>query len=269
GAESDLTGFTVFEAGAAVKDGIGTAACDASSCATVVSYPQDAPGEHTYVVRAYRSVSPGSSDTLASAPSQSASATLSSTPPSAQPSAAPSSNPGAGGAPSSGSGTPSTAGSPAPGSSRGPTTAGSPPPGASSGPAASGSSGGPAFAAGPGQTQPGQSSSPAEVSQRRAFASGFAAFGPKLGIPKLPPLPQSQAPVLAAPLPDGTFAPTLGFQDQVLQERVESSTPGRRVTSVVNTALDSERMARSTAGALVLLLIGGHLRRWVSSPTRD
>ncbi|MBC7373107.1 MAG: hypothetical protein H7323_03865, partial [Frankiales bacterium] len=46
GAESDLTGFTVFEAGAAVKDGIGTAACDASSCATVVSYPQDAPGEH-------------------------------------------------------------------------------------------------------------------------------------------------------------------------------------------------------------------------------
>ncbi len=284
GAESDLTGFAVFEAGTVVKDGIGTSACDASRCAAVVSYPEDATGEHTYVVRSYRSVSPGSSDTLASAPSQGASATVSSNPPSPQPS--PTSDPdggqpGTGGEPSSGA--PAGGGPSAPASSGSPAPAGTSAPGASSAPAG-GSSSEPAFAAGPsqaapgqagpgqaspGQAAPGESSSQAAVSQRRAFASGFAAFGPTLGIPKLPPLPQSQPPALAEPLPDGSFAPTLGFQDQVVQERVETVTPGRRITSVVNTALDSERLARSTAGALVLLLIGGHLRRWVSSPARD
>ena len=69
----------------------------------------------------------------------------------------------------------------------------------------------------------------AAVAQRRAFSSGFAAFGVKLGIPKLPPLPQTQgqAPSVAKPLPDGTFEPTLGFQDQVVEERVETqASPG-------------------------------------------
>ena len=268
-AEPDLTGYAVFEGGVVVRDGIGTSACDSSGCAVDISYPEDAPGEHTYVVRAFRSVSPGSAETLASAPSQEARTTLTAPPPPPAPSPDPTGSPSSGD-PATGSGRPSTASSSAPSSAN----SGQPASGATTKPnAASGSSGGsgsgPAFAAGPSQDTPGQSSSQAAVSQRRAFASGFAAFGPKLGIAKLPPLPQSQAPAIAAPLADGTFEPTLGFQDQVLQERVETVTPGRRITSVVNTALDSDRLARSTAGALLLLLVGAHLRRWVSSPTRD
>jgi len=111
----------------------------------------------------------------------------------------------------------------------------------------------------------------AAVAQRRAFSSGFAAFGVKLGIPKLPPLPQTQgqAPSVAEPLPDGTFEPTLGFQDQVVEERVETQGPARRVTTVVENALDSDQLARSTAGALLLLLAGAHLRRWIAAAPKD
>ncbi|MCW2613017.1 MAG: hypothetical protein JWN08_11, partial [Frankiales bacterium] len=71
------------------------------------------------------------------------------------------------------------------------------------------------------------------------------------------------------PLPDGTFTPTLGFEDQVVQERVETLSPGQRVTEVLSSALDSERLARSTAGALVLLLAGAHLRRWIGAAPQD
>ena len=103
-----------------------------------------------------------------------------------------------------------------------------------------------------------------DAARRQAFSLGFNAFGPNLGIPKLPPLPLLQAPAVAG-LPDGTFESTLGFQDQVLREKVESSGPASRVTSAVGNVLDSERLARSAAGALVLLLGGAHLRRWLGA----
>jgi hypothetical protein len=65
-----------------------------------------------------------------------------------------------------------------------------------------------------------------------------------------------------AQLPDGTFEPTLGFEDQ------ELGPPGgvaARVTSTVGAAFVSEQIVRSTAGALVLMLAGAHLRRWLST----
>jgi len=86
-----------------------------------------------------------------------------------------------------------------------------------------------------------------------------AAFGVKLGIPKLPPLPQTQgqAPSVAKPLPDGTFEPTLG-------SRTRSSRSGLRPRPrPAGRHRRGERpgQRRSTAGALLLLLAGAHLRR--------
>jgi hypothetical protein len=41
------------------------------------------------------------------------------------------------------------------------------------------------------------------------------------------------------------------------------------VGAVVGSALDSERLIRSTAGALVLLLAGAHLRRWLGTTAEE
>jgi hypothetical protein len=68
-----------------------------------------------------------------------------------------------------------------------------------------------------------------------------------------------------AQLPDGTFEPTLGFEDQELSETGPPGGVAARVTSTVGAAFVSEQIVRSTAGALVLLLAGAHLRRWLSS----
>ena len=67
-------------------------------------------------------------------------------------------------------------------------------------------------------------------------------------------------PSIAGALPDGTYEPTLGYPDQVVQERVGTPGPSRRVTTAAGAALASEQLARSTAGALLLLLVGAHLR---------
>jgi hypothetical protein len=56
-----------------------------------------------------------------------------------------------------------------------------------------------------------------------------------------------------------------------VQERVEVAAPSptERVSSVVSTAFDRDRLLRSTAAALVLLLAGAHLRRWLAAAKRD
>jgi hypothetical protein len=64
----------------------------------------------------------------------------------------------------------------------------------------------------------------------------------------------------------------LGFEEQVLTERVpveQQQGPTAAVRNVVGSALDSERLIRSTAGALVLLLLGAHLRRWLGTAAED
>lgn len=108
--------------------------------------------------------------------------------------------------------------------------------------------------------------SPDAGARRQAFASGFNAFAPKLGIPKLPPLPES--PEVA--LPDGSFEPTLGYDDQVLSEEEETELGAEDgVSAAVSNFVDSERLAKSTAGALVLLLTGAHLRRWLGATSPE
>lgn len=263
GEEPDLTGFTIFEGSVAVKDGIDVSTCsDSGACSSVLTTDF---GEHTYRVRASRLVAPGSSATLESPLSGAATVTLAPPAPSPQPSPAPA--PGqspapAGGGPSGQPGTPRPVATSA-GSNGG---AGKGSGGASAAPR-SGSSGKGPIAVGQASPAPGTSVTEAAVAQRKAFALSFSSFGPKLGIPKLPPLPQAQSPSIAAPLPDGTFEPTLGFEPQVVLERVPTigQGPARRVSTVVGNALDSERLARSTAGALVLLMLGAHLRRWLGT----
>ena len=242
GAEPDLTGFQVLEGSSVVKDGIGLGACEGSSCSTVVSYATDGSGDHTYAVRSFRSTAPGSGSGSDDGGTDG----------------------GSTGDPDTGSGgEPSDGGSPDAGGGSG-----------GDGPASPGGSTGGEGTASPGSTTAPIGSKPASgksadelaVAQRKAFALGFSAFGPKLGIPKLPPLPQAQAPAIAPELPDGTYEPTLGFEDQVVTERVEvAQGPTARVRNVVGSAIDSERLATSTAAALVLLLAGAHLRRWLSA----
>lgn len=269
GDEPDLTGWILYGDGGVAQDGIGLSACSGTSCSTTVTYAQDGTGQHTYSLVALRRVAPDSSETLSSDRSAEASATLAAPPPpppSPEPqpdgsgtggSPAPSGEPGAGSG--SGSGTGSGAGGTTSGG--GGTGSGSPAGGGTTG-------GGPATGSG-GTAGIGTSTSPATaIAQRRAFALTFKAFGPKLGIPKLPPLPATQPAV--APLPDGTFEGTLGYKDVVTREKVSApKAAADRVTDVVDSALDSDQFLRSLAGALILLLAAAHLRRWLGSSSHE
>jgi hypothetical protein len=259
GDEPDLTGWTLYDGDAVAQDGIGTDACSGASCSTTVTYATDGTGDHTYALTSHRSVSPGSTDTLESSRSSSAGATLGSPPP---PPSEPASGGSAAGGSSGGSasGSSSTGGSPAGGGSTGGGTGGSSSGGSAKGGTTGAKSSGSSNAIGTGKA-------PATIAQRRAFALTFKAFAPKLGIPKLPPLPATPA---VAPLPDGTYGKTLGYKEVVKTTKV--TTPraaARRVTGAVGSALDSSQLVRSIAGALVLLLAAAHLRRWLGSSTND
>lgn len=224
GTEPDLTGFAVFDGEAQVKS-VPRGDCRDGACTAVIDYPIDGAAVHTYTVRAFRSAGDGGGP-LASAPSASATATV--LPGSALP------GPLGGVVPGTGDPAPENAAS------------------ASPSPAKATASRSPAARPGGANT----------AGRRQAFSTGFNTFGPKLGVPKLPPLPQAPA---VAQLPDGTFEPTLGFEDQELGEDDPSSGVAARVTSTVGDAIVSEQIVRSTAGALVLLLTGAHLRRWLNA----
>jgi hypothetical protein len=273
GAEPDLTGWTVFDGGSVARDGIGRGACGSGTCSTVVSYATEGSGEHVYTVKAFRATAPGSTVTLESPLSAPVSARLEAAP-SPQPAETAASEGGSseGGSTEGGSTEGgSTGGGSTEGGSSAPTAGGTP----SSGGSGSGASSSGGSTSGDGRTAPigtstasaGTTADQKAVAQRKAFALGFSAFGPKLGIPKLPPLPQAPAPAIAPELADGTFAPTLGFEEQVFTEQVETTaaSPARRARTVVGSALDSERLLRSSAAALVLLLAGAHLRRWLGT----
>jgi hypothetical protein len=272
GPEPDLTSWDVYEGPAKVKGGVPRSACSAGTCSTVVSYAAEDSGEHAYALRARRSTAPGSASTLESPLSEPASARLDSSP-----TPAPTTAPSTGGADTGSPGDADASGNGRPGRDR--TRAegsGTPTAGASAG-AGSAESGSPS-AGSPRPTggtpsagssvSAGDSGAPtaaARADQRNSFATSFNAFGPKLGLPKMPPLPQTETAAPAPELADGTYEPSLGFEDQVVRERVETaaSSPALRARGAVGSALDSERLVRSSAGALVLLLAGAHLRRWL------
>jgi hypothetical protein len=253
GDEPDLTGWTLDADGA--TQSVSTAACSGgTSCSTTLTYSQDGTGQHTYALVAHRRVAPDSAETLDSPRSADASATLDSPPPPPPPS--PSADAGA----STTGGTPDGSGSGSPSSTGGSAGTGGSSSSSTGGPSGSGPSGSTGSS-----TAIGTGKAPATLAQRRAFALTFKAFAPKLGIPKLPPLPSAQGPSVA-PLPDGTYEKTLGYKDVVTTEKV--STPAaaaRRVTGVVSSALDSAQFARFMAAALVLLLLAAHARRWLGS----
>ncbi|MDX6198897.1 MAG: hypothetical protein QOJ79_2048 [Actinomycetota bacterium] len=266
GEEPDLTGWTVWADSSPSQD-VGTSACSGSTCTTTVTYAEDGTGQHRYVLIAHRRVAPDSPDTIDSTESAEVTATLDSPPPPSPAPADPGSQPSGG---STGDST--TGGDPTGGStSGGDTSAGG---GSSSTGGSSTSDGSTGSGTSTGGTT-GRTSAiaggkaPATLAQRRAFALTFKAFAPKLGIPKLPPLPAAQGPSVA-PLPDGTYEQTLGYKDVLKTEKVNSpQAAARRVTRVVSSALDSDQFLRFMAAALVLLLLAAHARRWVASHNED
>ena len=262
GDEPDLVGWTLYGDGGVLQDLVGLDSCSGSTCSTTMTYAADGTGAHTYALSARRSIEPGSSETVESARSADASATLDAPPP-------PSPEPASGGGSTDGGTTGGTTGGTSGGSTGGSTggsaggsTGGSSTPtGGSTGGATGTSAAGPSSGSGISTS----SKPAAAIAQRRAFALTFKAFGPKLGIPKLPPLPATSKPAVA-PLPDGTYEKTLGYKEVVKREKV--STPqaaATRVTGAVGSALDSDHFMRSLAGCLVLLLAAAHLRRWLGA----
>ncbi|HWH29218.1 MAG TPA: hypothetical protein VNU26_09700 [Mycobacteriales bacterium] len=145
-----------------------------------------------------------------------------------------------------------------PGTSSGPVTlpAAAPSPGASTPPPAAGG----ATSAPPGGTGSGSSGA----------ARGFGGFAPKLGLPKLPPLPNGGAPVVAAPQVADTFEQELDYGDRELPEIADDDEPtptaGRDDTRLTSTGglLQDEQVVRGVAAALVLGLSGAHLRTWLA-----
>ncbi|MEO6205578.1 MAG: hypothetical protein ABIO67_09375, partial [Mycobacteriales bacterium] len=225
GAEPDLVGWTLYDNGAVAQDGIGFGACSGGGCSTTVTYDRDGTGAHAYSLVAKRRTAPGSSETLSSARSDEASATLASPPPpppppppSASPSSSPTAGSGSGGAVSPSPGATASSGSGGTGSGG---ASGSGSSSGSGGSSTSSGSGGSSTTSGSGSSSGiGTSSTPSTaIAQRRAFGLSFSAFGPKLGIPKLPPLPATQ-PSVAEALPDGTYEGTLGYTDLVKREKV-------------------------------------------------
>jgi hypothetical protein len=258
GDEPDLTGWTVYADGSPGQS-VGTDACSGTGCSTTVTYAQDGTGEHTYSLVAQRRVAPGSSETLDSPASSEVRATLDSPPPPPPPSPAASDGGSSGDSTTGGSsaGGDSTAGSTGDGSTS--SSGGSTATGGTSGGSTGGTTGK--------STAVGGGKAPVTVAQRRAFALTFKAFAPKLGIPKLPPLPAAQGPSVA-PLPDGTYEKTLGYgsKDVVTTEKVSApQAAARRVTGAVGSALDSDQFLRFMAGALILMLAAAHLRRWLGT----
>ena len=129
--------------------------------------------------------------------------------------------------------------------------------------------------------QPGASSSASPTSgsgkvsapvlaQRQAFALQFRSFAPKLGAPKLPPLPNFDDPEIAED--EGTYEETLDFGEQDIEELITSAQGGGErsiVEEFVSTAFEGRRLWSSIGWGLVLFLIAGHLRHWLNAPRRD
>ena len=145
-----------------------------------------------------------------------------------------------------------------------------PPPGSGPSPTASAGSGG--SAGGPGASTAGRGQGTARA-DLGGFASTFNSFGPKLGLPKLPPLPDSTAPAVAAPEVPDTFDETLGYEDRTELDPVlpgpQAGRDDTRLTSTGAGLLGDEQVVRGLAGALVLALSGAHLRTWLAHARRD
>lgn len=256
GSEPDLTGYTLSDQdGTVLAADLSTTSASCSSgtqCSYTYHYGYDNPGTHDYQIVAKRSSAGGG--TLSSSPST-ASATL------VAPKPTPSATSGTGGTTSGGR----TGGTSTGGTSTGGSTGGSA--GSTSGGSSTGSgSGGAISNAGPKPTLPANATNPV-LAQRRAFALTFNAFSPSLGIPKLPPLPATDLPSLEQPLPLGTYKPALPYSPQ--SETTKTTSILSSPTAFVHSFTDSTQLATDIAVALILLLVAGHLRRYLGKHVEE
>lgn len=250
GSDSGVTGFFLYDAktGAKLSDpstsdgSIPLSACAADgTCSYALSYDNPTPGTYSY---AYQLTALGQScgspcgAYVESAKSDQMSASL------VTPATSPSASPSPGGTSGGSGGTAS-------GGTGGSTTGGS----------GSGTASHPAAGSGlPSLADP-------VTAQRRAFALSFNSFSPSLGIPKLPPLPQTLPSMTTSlPLPQGTYLPTLPYKPRSVTTKTTNllANPLSTVTS-----LDRAGLARSLAVALILVAAAAHLRRFLSLHTED
>lgn len=162
--------------------------------------------------------------------------------------------------------TPSPTSSGTPGGTTGGTTGGSTPgstTGGTSGGSTSGTTGGTSGGSTGTKTGSGTKTAPIPiptlnpiVAQRQAFALNFNSFSPKLGIPKLPPLPATTFPETVGAASENTYQPTLPYKAQ----------PAKTTTSFFSSPLgavksiDTAQLAKSLAMALILIVTAAHLR---------
>jgi hypothetical protein len=257
-AEPDFLGYAVVEGGVTVKTLSGSCGGPCSTTLTDL-----APGAHSFSVVATRSNGTGGQISAASAPT---SVTVAAPPP--PPTTEPPATTGPSSAPS-----PGTSASPTPAPSSDPggdddgdgtlngvdDTPGTPTPAPSSSvsPGASGSpSASPSAASGVIATTP-----------RRGTATfgGFSGFGTALSVPglKLGVVPPSLAGGKTK-VPDGTYDPELAYGSEIRETSVAGSESGGNALGPIGDAIDSEQLMRTLAAALILLLAGAHLRRWLS-----
>lgn len=279
--EPDLTAYDLFTSdGALIAE---------SLPATTLSYEFDLPetgygGEHSFVVRAHRLAcancsGPDSGAQLASPMSQPASVTLNEPTPEPDPTTEPPGDGGSTGGNTGGNTGGSTGGNGTGGTGgnnggsynggNGPGTGG----GSTGAPGSGGStgspSGPPAYNDGSNSGQfnsgvkPTTNPAVAAAQQRAAFGLTFKNFAPKLGAPKLPPLPK----FTEQPLPEGTYDPMLeyGPQDAEGPDAIVAEGGGFTTTLVesFSSVFEGRKLFRSIAIALLLLLAAGHLRLWL------
>lgn len=101
----------------------------------------------------------------------------------------------------------------------------------------------------------------------RSLGQGLGSFAP--GAPAVPALPQAP-PSVTPPQVADTFDPTLTYDDQLQPEsgvpepQAAPPSDGRGGVLTSNDALLDDGVARSLAGALLLLLVAAHLRAWLA-----
>ena len=280
-AEPDLTGYDVF-----TDEGV-TVAANLSKDTTAHEFELPSSGyggEHSFVVRAQRLAcancsGPEAGAQIPSAMSQPASVTFNEPTPEPSPDGGgdPSTDPGTGGGGNGGGsggngggtgGDDGYNGDGGDGNGTGGNGGGTPGPGGGSptpdnGGYNSGNAGG-EFSSG--KTQDEQT----RATQRKlAFGLTFKSFAPKLGAPKLPPLPQFAPPTQE--IPWGSYDPTLNYGDQTVIDS-EKIAQGGGITSTIvdsmSTVFEGRRFFSSIAMALLLLLAAAHVRVWLrTTPT--
>lgn len=258
--EPDLTGYDVFTSD-------GTVVAENLPAGTT-EYEFDLPssgygGEHGYVVRAHRLVcsncaGPESGATISSPMSQPATVTLNEPPPPPPPTEDPGDGSGGGDSGTGSGGNGNGNGSGGNGNGTGGSGTGGTTTGSTGGTAGTGGDTG-GFHSGP---KPTTDPAVTQQQQRLAFGLTFKSFAPKLGAPKLPPLPKFSE----APLPEGTYDPLLEYGPQEAEGPGLVAEGGGITTTLVDSftaVFEGRKLFRSIAIALLLLLAAGHVRIWL------